>query len=71
VLYASGCRRAEIATLDLHDVDLDRRIMRVIGKGDKQRTVLINEAASERSGSPSQTCAPLRADEKSPRFDPK
>jgi site-specific recombinase XerD len=47
VLYASGCRRAEIATLDLHDVDLDRRIMRVIGKGDKQRTVLINEAAAD------------------------
>ncbi len=47
VLYASGCRRAEIATLDLHDVDLERRIMRVTGKGDKQRTVLINAAAAE------------------------
>lgn len=47
VLYASGIRRAEVASLNLHDVDLKRRIMRVIGKGNKQRTVLINEAASE------------------------
>jgi site-specific recombinase XerD len=47
VLYASGCRRAEIAGLDLSDVDLERRLMRVIGKGDKQRTVLINEAAAD------------------------
>ncbi len=47
VLYASGCRRAEIASLDLADVDLERRIMRVVGKGDKQRTVLINAAAAD------------------------
>jgi len=46
VLYASGVRRAEIASLNLADVDLGRRIMRVTGKGNKQRTVLINEAAS-------------------------
>jgi len=47
MLYASGVRRAEVASLNLGDVDLKRRIMRVTGKGDKQRTVLINEAASE------------------------
>ena len=47
VLYASGIRRAEVASLDLGDVDLDRRIMRVTGKGNKQRTVLINEAAAD------------------------
>ncbi len=47
VLYASGVRRAEVAGLDLHDVDLDRRVMRVIGKGNKQRTVLINRAAAD------------------------
>jgi integrase/recombinase XerC len=47
VLYASGIRRAETAGLNLHDVDLDRRMMRVTGKGNKQRTVLINEAAAE------------------------
>ena len=47
VLYASGIRRAEVAGLNLQDVDLDRRIMRVVGKGDKQRTVLINQAAAD------------------------
>jgi len=47
VLYASGVRRAEVATLDLTDVDLKRRIMRVTGKGNKQRTVLINAAAAD------------------------
>jgi site-specific recombinase XerD len=47
VLYASGIRRAELAGLNLHDVDLERRVMRVIGKGNKQRTVLINDAAAD------------------------
>lgn len=47
VLYASGIRRAEIASLNLADADLDRRIMRVIGKGNKERTVLINSAAAD------------------------
>ncbi|MBD5603668.1 MAG: tyrosine-type recombinase/integrase [Candidatus Eremiobacteraeota bacterium] len=47
VLYASGIRRAEVASLNLYDVDLDRRVMRVTGKGNKQRTVLINEAATD------------------------
>jgi site-specific recombinase XerD len=47
VLYASGIRRAEVASLDLSDVDLERRIMRVTGKGNKQRTVLINQAAAD------------------------
>jgi len=47
VLYASGIRRAEVASLNVHDVDLKRRIMRVIGKGNKQRMVLINEAAAD------------------------
>jgi site-specific recombinase XerD len=47
VLYASGIRRAELAGLDLGDVDLKRRIMRVTGKGNKQRTVLINDAARD------------------------
>jgi site-specific recombinase XerD len=50
VLYASGIRRAEVASLNLYDVDLERRIMRVTGKGNKQRTVLINDAAAEAMG---------------------
>ena len=46
LLYASGIRRAELVGLNISDVDLDRRLMRVIGKGNKQRTVFINQAAA-------------------------
>lgn len=46
-LYASGVRRSELLGLSLADVDLDNRVMRVIGgKGNKDRTVpLTREAA--------------------------
>ncbi len=47
LLYASGIRRAELVGLNLPDIDLDRRLMRVIGKGNKQRTVFINQAAAD------------------------
>lgn len=47
VLYASGIRRAELVGLNLSDVDLERRLMRVIGKGNKQRTVFINQASAD------------------------
>jgi integrase/recombinase XerD len=47
LLYASGIRRAELVGLNISDVDLDRRIMRVIGKGNKQRTVFINQASAD------------------------
>lgn len=47
LLYASGIRRAELVALNLSDVDLERRLMRVIGKGNKQRTVFINLAAAQ------------------------
>lgn len=45
VLYASGIRRAELVGLNLDDVDLNRRRMRVIGKGNKERLVIINRTA--------------------------
>ena len=47
LLYASGIRRAELVGLNISDVDLERRLMRVIGKGNKQRTVFINHASAE------------------------
>jgi len=47
LLYASGIRRAELVGLNLDDVDLERRRMRVIGKGNKQRVVFFNHAAAE------------------------
>jgi site-specific recombinase XerD len=47
LLYASGIRRAELVGLNVSDVDLERRLMRVIGKGNKQRTVFINQASAQ------------------------
>ena len=39
LLYASGVRVGELVGLDVDDVDLSRRTLRVIGKGDKERVV--------------------------------
>ena len=39
VLYASGIRVGELCGLDLADVDQGRRVLRVMGKGAKERTV--------------------------------
>lgn len=39
LLYGSGIRVGELVALDLDDVDEGRRLLRVIGKGDKQRSV--------------------------------
>lgn len=39
VLYATGIRVSELCGLDIDDVDTPRRLLRVLGKGDKQRTV--------------------------------
>jgi integrase/recombinase XerC len=39
LLYATAVRVAELCGLDLADVDEERRLIRVTGKGDKQRSV--------------------------------
>lgn len=39
VLYASGIRVSELCGLDLADIDSQRALLRVLGKGGKQRTV--------------------------------
>lgn len=39
LLYASGLRVSELAGLDLDDVDLGQRTVRVLGKGTKERVV--------------------------------
>ena len=39
LLYASGCRVSELVGLNLEDVDYGRNILRVMGKGSKQRMV--------------------------------
>jgi integrase/recombinase XerC len=39
LLYATGVRVAELCRLDVDHVDRERRAVRVVGKGDKERTV--------------------------------
>jgi site-specific recombinase XerD len=47
LLYASGIRRAEVASIDLKDVDLKGREIRVHGKGSKERVVVFNRSAAK------------------------
>jgi len=44
LLYGSGVRRAEVSRIDLNDVNLRDRIVKVHGKGSKERMVVINKA---------------------------
>ena len=39
LLYATGIRVGELCGLDVADIDAHRRVVRVIGKGNKERTV--------------------------------
>lgn len=45
LFYASGLRLSELVGLDLEDIDLRGRMVRVMGKGAKERIVPFNQAA--------------------------
>ncbi len=50
LLYATGIRVGELVGLDVDDVDLDTGVLRVVGKGDKERRVPVGVPAREAVG---------------------
>ena len=46
LFYASGLRLAELCDIDLEDISLNRRTVRVRGKGGKERLVPFNGATA-------------------------
>lgn len=45
MLYATGARVAEVCGLDLSDIDYERQTIRVLGKGNKERTIPLGNPA--------------------------
>ena len=46
LLYATGIRVGELVALDIDDLDAERRVARVLGKGRKERTVPYGQPAA-------------------------
>lgn len=47
LLYATGIRVGELTGLDVEDVDFERRVVRVFGKGSRERSVPFGRPAEE------------------------
>jgi integrase/recombinase XerC len=47
LLYATGIRVSELCGLDIDDIDNTHRLLRVLGKGNKQRSVPFGEPAAD------------------------
>ena len=47
VFYSTGLRISELAEIENCNLDLDKNILKVLGKGNKERIVIIGEIASE------------------------
>ncbi|WP_370614749.1 tyrosine recombinase XerC [Mumia sp. Pv 4-285] len=47
LLYATGIRVGELCGLDVDDIDRNRNVVRVIGKGDKERSVPFGRPAAD------------------------
>ncbi|MGQ4614709.1 tyrosine-type recombinase/integrase [Nocardia sp. R7R-8] len=50
LLYATGIRVSELCGLDIEDVDRERRVVRVLGKGNKERSAPFGAPADEAVG---------------------
>ncbi len=67
VLYASGARVSELCGLDLQDIDYERNTIRVIGKGNKERTIPLGNPAMRALGAWLKEGRPSLAGDKSGR----
>lgn len=65
LLYASGARVSELVGLDLESIDYSRNIMRVMGKGAKQRMVPFGQPARDALDLWIRIARPMLANEKS------
>jgi integrase/recombinase XerC len=65
LLYATGIRVAELVGLDVDDLDRRRRVVTVVGKGNKQRTVPYGLAADRALDAWLTTGRPAHASERS------
>lgn len=45
MLACTGCRVSELSNINLNDIDFTRKKVRIVGKGDKERTVFISDTA--------------------------
>ncbi len=64
LLYATGMRVGELCGLRLSDVDLEAGVIRVVGKGNRERVVLSGRPAVNALGEYLQNVRPLLAREK-------
>lgn len=71
LFYASGIRLSELVALDLEDVDLAGRMVRVMGKGRKERIVPFNQKAAAALRAWLKDRVALRANAKSQISNPK
>lgn len=67
LLYASGARVSELVGLDLESIDYSRNIMRVMGKGSKERMVPFGQPARDALDMWIRVARPMLESEKSGR----
>jgi integrase/recombinase XerD len=67
LLYASGLRVSELVALGADDVDLQERVVRCAGRGDRHRVVPIAERAAAALGSYLERGRPVMANQKDDR----